>query len=115
MGCLRYFQKSYLYTQLPGTSGLNSTGEVLNFLTGNYIYSTGARLAKEMAKSPTMTIYDPMNGAAGSVQDNNGVHHSVTISSGTNSKYPWAILYAAAGGFTAGTVNYAHYTADTGW
>jgi hypothetical protein len=113
--CQRYFSKTYSYTVKPGTAS-SFEGANASFITASS--TSGANgygaFSTTMAKSPSVTIYNPNTGAINSAFDSiNAGNVALT-----------GVLYAgdkaflqlgSSAAFTAGH-NYAvHYTADTGW
>jgi len=108
--CLRYYQKTYAQSTKAGTA----TTVGCAIYTWFAAYNPGAYLPFKaiMAKSPTLTAYNPLNGAVNSVADNSGNAYSVTGYTASDS---------SSGGFTTSTqpagntLAYVHYLADTGW
>ena len=112
--CLRYYQKSHPYGITPGTAiGTRQLGQVL---TGG----TAARLSfafpKQMAKTPTLTLYDASGAINAVYVDNWGDHVSVTGVTADSS----GPLNAATFPTAVGAAAYAYpingnWVADTGW
>lgn len=80
--CQRYFEKSYLLTVNPGSTGVSGQrGSFYQSVTGNgsnvsahtYAFSTVKRAI------PTVTVYSNTSGAAGFVNDNNGSDLAVNL------------------------------------
>jgi hypothetical protein len=110
--CLRYFQKTYDYGTKPGT--VTNNGAVAGPANANadpYLY---VPYKKPVAKVPTVTGYNPVTGAAGSVRDIIGAVDRPIA--GVN--YSGDSAYA---GFSLTTHNASpayfvwHHTIDTGW
>jgi hypothetical protein len=111
--CLRYFQKSYAYSNAPGTA--TSAGIAGPWIPAGVLNAiTPIRFIKPMAKTPTITGYSYSTGAANNVRD---------ITAGVDRAIAAANTPADSGfnGFniTAGAnvlTNYGfHWIADTGW
>jgi len=115
--CLRYFQKSYAYSARPGATGIGG-GMVGGFpLVSGWNMGT-VRFVKPMAKAPTVTYYNPQNGAANGIY---GWPSATNYSVGQQT--PWGVSttgwegwnIGASPAYVAGDVTFLHYTADTGW
>jgi hypothetical protein len=109
--CLRYYQKSFSLATLPGSA---SPGQGYSSFT---TVSTSAAMGgpgfrKDLAKQPTVTVYNGSTGAAGSAWNNN-TGTSPTVSPSQIGPSGFTVL--AGSGFTAGQVLSVHYTAETGW
>jgi hypothetical protein len=111
--CLRHYQKTYDYPTAPGT--VTSVGS-RTFLAPTAVTSAfgSASFHKPMAKVPTVTLYDHNNGAANSVMDNGGVHHTgaATTAALGSTGFPQISFTTAT---SAIMPVFFHYTADTGW
>ena len=64
-----------------------------------------------MAKSPTVTLYNPVTGVAGSIRDATAADHAGAVASGTETGF-YNISFTGA--ITAAGYIFAHYVADTG-
>jgi hypothetical protein len=111
-GCLRYYEKSYLYG--------NAVGSVVGGCPTFFVPAGGVnpivpiRFKKVMAKLPVVTAYSPTSGAVNTVRDVTGAADRAAS----------AGQYASDSGFGGFTVTGGaatiwqgqfHYTADTGW
>lgn len=110
--CLRYYQKSYDYGQTPGTiTGLNLASFFQN-IAGTSVYGH-LRFHKPVAKTPTVILWDNNNGVAGSVMDNNAVHHTGAVAQYVGTTGFGGINFNTA---TTGALPvFAQFTVDTGW
>jgi hypothetical protein len=110
--CLRYFQKSYLYGTKPGTVTQAGARQIWLPSSNTAIFAP-VSFVKPMAKTPTVTIWDPLSGSPNNYAYNN--------SSTTSASSPGNVGDAGYSGFTSGGAPvgpfYAtwHHTADTGW
>src|SRR5215469_4625118 len=111
--CQRYFQKSYDYGTKIGTvnNAVYRSGFIPAGLTTNV---TGFGLfERELAKTPTLTTWDPGNGAQmGALNVSAGVHSTVTATTCDTKGIGYLTIGAAA---AASQWIGIHYTADTGW
>jgi hypothetical protein len=107
---LRYYQKSYPYSVLPGA--VNSNGAVYGIALGAISPWQPVRFHRPMAKTPTLTAYSPPTGAK-NMASVSGADSAVNGFSGNGE--------TGFGGVTLTTLPTAnfyldfHYTADTGW
>jgi hypothetical protein len=109
--CLRYYNKSYSYSVVPGTvTPLGMLGMVAPVGAGSGFGPV--RFPKPMAKVPTVTFYNHATGAANSVRDAGGVDHTgANTNPGDSGFYTVNFTTATTGPMAV----FAHYTADTGW
>jgi hypothetical protein len=112
--CLRYLQKSYGYSIAKGSSTFN--GAVGNFLAPNTGSAAGGvRFPKAMAKSPSLSLYNPNNGSANQAFDLNSSTNIAISVTGSEFLSEGGFLQITGGTYTLGH-NYAiHYIVDTGW
>jgi hypothetical protein len=112
--CLRYYDKSYRYSNAPGSA---DTGNAVAWWTASGIGQLfgGVSFKKKMAKAPpTITVYSPVTGAANSVRDYTGnVDTAVaSILGPSDSGFNGINLSTSA----AAARNFQfQWTADTGW
>jgi hypothetical protein len=111
--CLRYFTKSYNYATLPGTAS-NNAGAANVVAQASQNPLAYLPFPSRMAKTPTITGYSTVTGAANIARDTTAsVERTITSVS--------VVGEAAFGGFTLAGLNSAiatyqlHWTADTGW
>jgi hypothetical protein len=111
--CLRYFCKSYAYAQALGSATAQACLNFTVFAGGFATLPSGyASFPKELAKSPTMTIY-ASGGAINNVLDGVAATNRVVNSTTSTTRYLSQITLATAS--VAGNIIQFHYTADTGW
>jgi hypothetical protein len=111
--CLRYYQKTYLYSTKPGTPG-NVGCRGLWQPTANAQFFGPISFVKVMAKVPTVVLYDIAVGTPNTYTYNGGgTGTGVTAVSGMgDAGYSG---FASAGAPAAGSYGQWHHTADTGW
>src|SRR5215831_2893290 len=104
--CVRYFHKTYNYTDKPGA--VTSAG-----VLGPVVLSAGTkafgtfRFIKPMARIPTLTVYSWSTGAAGSLTDSNGtVHTGATCANISDSGFSDVNFATATAGACAAYVHY---------
>ena len=109
--CLRYYQKTYPYGTVAGTTGNGLRG----FIAPSTIAAAygPAQFFKPMAIAPIITLYNHTNGAINSVQDGGGVNHASAAALGVADSGFYGINFTTA--VTAPMPVYCHYTASTGW
>jgi hypothetical protein len=110
--CQRYYEKSYPYANLPGSTtsqqGLVSYQAVTSTAINNRCWVPF--VVSKRTDSPTITIYNYNNGASGfALNENTGVY-SVAIQFQSNRGFN---LYPTSGTFAAGQVCNFYYTADS--
>ncbi|HEP1207424.1 TPA: hypothetical protein QEN11_22875 [Stenotrophomonas maltophilia] len=71
MLCQRYYEKSYAVDVAPGTA-TRSGGHVSSALTGYLLAAPLVRFATTKRATPSVTLYNTQNGAAGQVSENGG-------------------------------------------
>jgi hypothetical protein len=112
MGCTRYYHKSYLYGEKPGT--VNATGIVAGLQQANWGPFTYVPFKKIMAKVPTVTIYDAVTGAANAVHDNTASLQKAVTGVGQIGDAGYTSISLTSPNATSYWYSYA-YIADTGW
>ena len=110
--CLRYYTKSYdLPTALGTVTGINQM-YLTQPVASNLAFGP-LRFPKPMAKTPTITLYNPATGAAGSIRDGGAVDHGSAVAGGTGPGGFGSVSFSA--NTSAATYIFFHYVADTGW
>jgi hypothetical protein len=111
--CLRYYQKTYDYGVVAGT--VNGAGIINLFANNGWANAIGpVRFHRPMAKTPTLTFYNPATGAANSFrQFGSSTDWAISGSFGLGTTGFAGINTSSA--LTAITALYGHYVADTGW
>jgi hypothetical protein len=109
--CLRYYQKNYDYGVTPGSTAGRYV--VFNTISTNTALGTES-FYKPMAKQPTVTFYNPNNGA---INQCFGLVNGLPYQAAVNTSSPTGIssLTNGANNFPVGAVIGFHYTSDTGW
>ena len=110
--CQRYYEKSYPYANLPGSTtsqqGLVSYQAVTSTAINNRCWTPF--IVSKRTDSPTITIYNYNNGASGyALNESTGVY-TVAIQFQSNRGFN---LYPTSGSFSAGQVCNFYYTADS--
>lgn len=111
--CLRYWTKSFLEGVDPGTpdlSGCLSGRQVIE--NESSYYHLRSNFAVPMRAIPTITWYNPINGAAGSFHDGAAGANRTINSTNRTSIFSTGYPYITPGAGTAGNPNYVHYVAD---
>jgi hypothetical protein len=109
--CQRYYQKTYQYSDKPGTITQTGMRSWIAF-NGAVTASGPTSFLKVMAKVPTVTFYNYATGAANSVRDGaSGDHASAAAGVAGDSGFAYVQFAGAVG---ANTLIYAQYTLDTG-
>jgi hypothetical protein len=110
--CLRYYQKSCLYSLSGQTT--NTSGMVNCTVPASQNPLTYVPFKKTMAKTPTIAAWSPTTGTANAVRDNSaGVDRVIsgTLAPGDNGYGGHSLSTTNA----ASTVYQWHFIADTGW
>lgn len=111
--CLRYWTKSFLEGVNPGAldiSGCLSARQPINNETD--YYHLRSNFAVPMRAVPTITWYNPINGAAGSFHDGGAGANRTINSTNRTSIFSTGYPYITPGAGTAGNQNHVHYVAD---
>jgi hypothetical protein len=109
--CLRYYQKTYDYGVAAGAA--NSAGSIgyPNPLASSTAIP-GCQFPKTLAKTGTVTIYNPLTGAINSVVAPGG---AATAVSAVNFPGQKGFNYISLASAVPAGVGYLHYVTDTGW
>jgi hypothetical protein len=108
MLCQRYWQQTYNQGVAPGT--ITGVGAMVNisFNAGDFNDMAYVIYPVQMRATPTVTIYNTVTGATGSIRDEGGsANRTGTVVDATARSTRFA-----ASGMTAGRVHSWHYTAD---
>jgi len=106
--CQRYYEKSYIYANVPGTGGV-PVGFIASMNNGVVTNSTpGATFKVTKRTVPTITIYNGVNGTSGQAYiESNGVSINVTV------QYPAEDSFSRIAPASAKEDQYLfHYTAS---
>jgi hypothetical protein len=110
--CQRYYEKSYTYANLPGSTtsqqGLVSYQAVTSTAINNRCWVPF--VVSKRTDSPTITIYNYNNGASGTALNESTGIYAVAIQFQSNRGFN---LYPTNGTFAAGQVCNFYYTADS--
>jgi hypothetical protein len=111
--CLRYFCKSYLYSQLPG--GVNANGAAWGRSQGlATLARTSVRFSKPMAKVPTaVTLYSVNSGAANTVYNETAATNVAATAADIGDTGFLRINMPS--GYVATQDVLFHWAADSGW
>ena len=110
--CLRYYQKSYDYDVALAT--ISSLGNTPMINAGGFAAGP-IKFHKPMAKTPTMTAYDPSTGGINAVRDTNGNVDRVVTGFQSVGKAGFQGIAVTGATAVVGTFCLLHYIADTGW
>jgi len=106
--CQRYYEKSYIYANVPGTGGV-PVGFIASMNNGVVTNTTpGATFKVTKRTAPTVTIYNGVNGTSGQAYiESNGVSIGVTV------QYPAENSFSRLAPSSAKEDQYLfHYTAS---
>lgn len=110
--CQRYYEKSYPYANLPGSTtsqqGLVNYQAVTSTVTNNRCWTPF--IVSKRTDSPTITIYNYNNGASGTALNESTGIYAVAIQFQSNRGFN---LYPTNGTFSAGQVCNFYYTAES--
>ena len=110
--CQRYYEKSYPYANLPGSTtsqqGLVSYQAVSSTAINNRCWTPF--IVSKRTDSPTITIYNYNNGASGTALNESTGIYAVAIQFQSNRGFN---LYPTNGSFSAGQVCNFYYTAES--
>lgn len=110
--CLRFYQKTFAYGTAIAT--VTSTGARTWTVPGALTFGVGpTSFLKPMAKTPTVTLFNPATGATAAVRDGAAVDHASAVANNPADSGFFSIGFAVA--TSAQTYIFAHYVADTGW
>jgi hypothetical protein len=112
-GCLRYYQKTHLYGVKPGTVSAPGYRTAWMPVASTQWFGQNAFI-KVMAKTPTVTIWDPNTINASNAYSYNGSSSTgvTNVAAIGDSGYGY---FASAGAPVAGSYALWHHVADTGW
>lgn len=110
--CQRYFEKSYALNTNPGTAtGNNMLQDVA--ADSNFTYGFDNQFAEQKRTSPTVTLYNANNGAAGQVSRYTlGTTWQANVSASASNVGPNGFATYGAGNFSASDLLRYHFTAD---
>ena len=109
--CRRYWQKSYNYSDAPGTATMRNA--VITRIYGTDSFAPGGAFyfTPEMRAAPTCVVYNPSTGAAGQFHNNVAGALSAAFGQPPDTKFVLAQASNHAGSI-ANSSNHAHFTAD---
>jgi len=110
--CLRYYTKSYLPTERPGTA--SASGIIVAPCAAGSGITQYQPFKKLMAKSPTMAIYSYVTGAANTARDMGSNSDRTVTSVGQISQHGFGIINLSTTNPAISWYAYA-YIADTGF
>jgi len=112
--CLRYFDKSYIYSMKPGTVDTSFQGASVILAPASFGPYIPVFFKKRMAKNPSVSIWSPATGGGNAVRDtSNSIDRAVS-----------AVNYVGETGYSQIAVTGPpatlwgcgwHWTADSGW
>jgi hypothetical protein len=111
-GCLRYYCKSYADNVLPGT--VNDLGVRLGASGGTVYVPLPGTFVKSMAKIPTITVYNHVNGAINTVWDSSSGSAFTVSSAGGINKQSFSYVITTVAPAISHEMG-GHFVADTGW